>query len=360
MMQHDSITVAIPAKNEAERIIACLFALARQTRRPQSVVVLANNCRDRTASIARTVAPALPYKLHVECHAFPPEQANAGPARRRTMALAAQLVHENGILLTTDADGMAAPDWIQRNCQAIAAGADLVCGRVVLDPIEAALIPTRPRDNEALESTLIGLLDCIAGQLDPDPADPPPRHPETAGASLAVTLEAFRRVGGLPAVPFGEDRAFVCALARMDARIRHDPSVVVTVSGRTVGRARGGMADTIRRRIQRPDEFTDERVEPAVDAYRRYDFRHRLRLAWRQQLLPADLAVDLGIAPNNLAPLLKEQFFGTAWAGIEAISPFLRRRRVRFSELSRQIDHARYLIEHDGTSDMVCGSSPSR
>ena len=93
------------------------------------------------------------------------------------------------------------------------------------------------------------------------------------------------------------------------------------------------MADTIRRRMQRQDEFTDEQVEPAVDAYRRYDFRSRVRRAWRRQSLPPELAIDLGISPHLLDRMLAERYFGSAWACIEAASPFLTRRRVRFSEV---------------------------
>ena len=260
----------------------------------------------------------------------------------------------DGVLLTTNADAVAAPDWIGRNCTAITTGAELVCGRVVLHPPEAALIPAHLHADDALECRLIELLDRIANRLDPDPADPVPRHTEAAGASLAVTPAAFRRGGGIPELPSGEDRAFVRALARIDARIRHDPSVVVSVSGRTIGRAPGGMADTIRRRMQRQDEFTDEQVEPAVDAYRRYDFRSRVRRAWRRQSLPPELAIDLGLSRRLLDRMLAERYFGSAWACIEAASPFLMRRRVRFSELPRQIDHALHLLEHVGEPDLVC------
>lgn len=283
--------------------------------------------------------------------------ANAGQARRLAMALSEQRVRPHGVLLTTDADAVVAPDWIERNCKAIAAGADVVCGRVVLHPREAALIPAHLRVDDAVECRLIELLDRIADRLDPDPADPLPRHTEASGASLAVTSAAFRRIGGIPAMPSGEDRAFVRALARIDARIRHDPSVVVSVCGRTIGRAPGGMADTIRRRMQQQDEFTDEQVEPAVDAYRRYDFRGRVRRAWRNRSLPRELAIDLGISPHLLGRMLAERYFGSAWGAIEAASAFLTRRRVRFSELPRQIDHALRLLEHVGAPDLVCDLS---
>jgi len=356
-MNQDFVVVALPARDEAERIWDCLLALAHQTWRPHAVVVLANNCSDGTPAIVSGMAPALPYRLDVECHDFPMQCANAGQARRLAMALSEQRVRPDGVLLTTDADAVAAPDWIERNCKAIASGADVVCGRVVLHPSEAALIPAHLQADDALECRLIELLDRIADRLDPDPADPLPRHTEAAGASLAVTPAAFRRGGGIPALASGEDRAFVRALACIDARIRHDPSAVVSVSARTIGRAPGGMADTIRRRMQRQDEFTDDQVEPAVDAYRRYDFRGRLRRAWRKQSLPTELAIDLGVSPQLLDRMLAERYFGSAWACIEAASPFLMRRRVRFSELQRQIDHALHLLEHDGASDLVCNLS---
>jgi len=52
--------------------------------------------------------------------------------------------------------------------------------------------------------------------------------------------------------------------------------------------------------------------------------------------------------------MLGGRCFGSAWACIEAASPFLSHRRVQFSELQRQIDHALHLLEHDGASDLVC------
>jgi GT2 family glycosyltransferase len=352
-MHRGSIVVAIPAKNEAERILACLRALARQTCRPQTVLVLANNCSDETAAIAARATSEFPYRLQVTRHCFPEQNAHAGYARRLAMALSEQGARRDGVLLTTDADAVPAPDWIERNCKAIADGADLVCGRIALDPLEAGLIPSRVHADNALERRFVGLLDRIADRLDPDPADPLPRHTQAAGASLAVTTAAFRRVGGIPAVPSGEDRAFVRALASVDARIRHDPSARVLVSGRTVGRAPGGMADTIRRRIQQQDEFTDDQVEPAVDAFRRYDFRRRVRQAWQERLLPSELVIDLGISTHVSAQMLAEPYFGRAWASIEAASPFLTHRPVRFTELSRQIAHALHLLQHHNESDLV-------
>ena len=362
--------VAIPARDEADRISACLLALARQTRTPDGVLLLLNNCNDLTEAIARNLSAALPFALHIASHAFPPAEAHAGNARRLAMQLAANLAGSsdlagpNGlagvadhaaldaVLLTTDADTTVAEDWVEKNLRALSNGADAACGRVEVDPTEAMLIPPNLRADDALEGELTGLLDRIACVLDPDPADPWPRHTEAAGASIAVTMAAFRRTDGIPPIATGEDRAFVKALARMDARIRHDPAIRVTTSARIYGRAAGGMADTIRRRIHRQDEFADDHLEPAGDAYRRADFRRRVRLAWQMlragRSPPPDLAIDLGLPAELLQHLLKNRFFGAAWAEIETGSPFLHRRRVRFADLPRQISYARQLLgQHD-------------
>ena len=357
MPGNQPVIVAIPAKNEADRIRSCLLALAGQTWRPDAVLLLLNGCTDGTTVIAEALSALMPFQLRVNSHILPLTLANAGNARRMAMQRASELLGRRGILLTTDADGVVGSDWIERNLLALSGGADLVCGRAIIDPVEAELILSHLHADDALECELVELLDQMAALLDPNPADPWPRHSEASGASLAVTVEAFRQVGGVPAMSSGEDRAFVRALMRIDARIRHDPSVRVTVSGRIFGRAPGGMADTIHRRIQQQDEFTDDCVEPAADAYRRIDFRRRARLAWRRQSVglatEQELAVDLGLAVPLLGQMLNNPFFGTAWADIEAHSPFLVRRRVRFVDLTKQIAYARQLLErHTAPAEM--------
>jgi glycosyltransferase involved in cell wall biosynthesis len=348
------VVVAIPAKDEAERIGPCVLALARQTRKPDAVVLLLNNCRDGTEAIARELSSRLPYKLHIICHTFPPAATNAGQARRLAMQHAAELAGRDGVLLTTDADAIVATDWVERALRAISMGAELVCGCVDVDPIEAALIPANLHADDAQEREFTRLLDEIALVLDPVPSDPWPRHTEAAGASIAVTVAAFTRAGGMPSIATGEDRAFVATLTRMDARVRHDPMIRVTVSGRIHGRASGGMADTIRRRMRQQDEFTDDCLEPAADAYRRADFRRRVRLAWRDQFagrVPGKtLSADLGISCVILQQMLQNPLFGAAWAEIEAASPYLIRRRVKFTDLPGQIAYARQLLDqHGGT-----------
>jgi hypothetical protein len=227
---------------------------------------------------------------------------------------------------------------------ALAAGADVVCGQAVVDPHDALSIPIHLHADDALECEYSDLLDAIAEKLCRDPADPRPRHTEASGASLAMSVKAFRRAGGVPGVATGEDRALIGALRRIDARIRHDPTIRVVVSGRTIGRASGGMADTIRRRMVRQDVFADACLEPPGDALRRADFRRRLRTAWHQQDADPALAANLQISPAVLDARLQGKFFGALWDEVERMCPMLTHRRVRFADLPQHIRHARELL----------------
>ena len=339
----ETTVVAIPARNEAERIGVCLTALNAQSQRPDAVVLLLNNCTDRTEHVARSLMPSLSYRLDVVCRELPPPSANAGHARRLVMQLAAEQAGSDGVLLTTDADAIVPPDWMERNLRALRLGADIVCGRAVIDPVEAAIIPAHLHEDDARECRLIALLDRLAWSLDPEPHDPPLRHVEASGASLAVKVRAFRRVGGIPDIRSGEDRAFVRALWMMDAKVRHDPAVQVVVSGRVVGRAEGGMADAIRRRMLMQDEFTDDQVEPALDAFCRYCLRYRSRRAWARHS-DVSLAEDMHLSPDVLRDCLDHRFFGQTWASLEAVSPVLRRQRVRFVDVASEIAVAEALL----------------
>ncbi|WP_428485100.1 glycosyltransferase [Rhodopila sp.] len=336
--------VAVPAKNEADRIGPCLTALNHQIYPPDAVVLLLNNCTDETDFVARALSPELRYTLHIIPITLPPDRANAGQARRMAMALAAREAGRDGILLTTDADTVVPSDWIGRNLNWLLRGADLVCGKAAVDPVEAALIPARLNADHDRERHLIQVLDDLACQIDPDPYDPPRRHAEASGASLAVWVAVFDKVGGIPPTSCGEDRAFVDALRRIDARIRHDPAIEVVVSGRVLGRAEGGMAATLQRRLVRQDELADDQIEPAESVIRRVALRGRTRSAWASRRPDRFLAEDLAIEPALLGKLLSRPFFGAAWAEIESRSPRLARTRVRFTDLPAEIEAANSLL----------------
>ena len=70
-----------------------------------------------------------------------------------------------------------------------------------------------------------------------------------------VTRTVYCRVGRLPRVPVGEDKALIALLSLHDARISHCPTAHVIASGRTDGRAPGGVADTVAIRSREPNSF---------------------------------------------------------------------------------------------------------
>jgi hypothetical protein len=147
----------------------------------------------------------------------------------------------------------------------------------------------------------------------------------------------------------GEDRAFFDALRRVDARIRHASEARVVVSGRIHGRAAGGMADTIRRRIGRPDDMLDDALEPALDAARRARIRKLARVAWSirdtcDRLVPM-LSQTLMISSTEARKALSLPHFGEAWQVIERRCPTLVKRRVLVSQLPFETARARGILK---------------
>jgi GT2 family glycosyltransferase len=336
------VVIAIPVRNEEAHIGPCLRALAKQeAAQPDRVLLFLNGCTDGTEDRIRDVARDLDLNIILVKRDLRGAKANAGFARRLALRHAAHGLADDDVLITTDADGQVAPDWIESNLEWLRQGADAVCGRAEIDPVDALLIPPHLRDDDARECQLATLLDELASLIDPDPNDPWPRHTESSGASIAVTVAAFRGAGGIPPVASGEDRAFIEGLRRFDARIRHAPTVAVTVSGRMQGRAAGGMADTIRRRIVQQDEFTDSTIEPAVDRFRRLSLRAHARALWMGLRTDSQLLVQaLDTTELTVDRALSSPFFGLAWAALERECPTLHAQRVRFADLTEEIGAA--------------------
>lgn len=345
--QTSDIAVAVPVRDEAEHIGVCLRALAWQRDvRGHQAVLLVNNTTDGTVQAVRALAPSLPMAVHVIEREFTGAQASAGHARRCAMEEAAAIVGAGGVLLTTDADGRVASDWLSRNLHALSRGAEAVAGRALLAPEDHDRIPPHLHEADAQECAYGDALQEIASLLDPDPNDPWPRHAEDSGASLCVTAMAYARCGGVPDVPSGEDRALVAALRRCDTVVRHAPDVTVTVSGRIWGRAVGGMADTIRRRLVTPDRELDDRLEPIRDWARRHRRRAQSRIAWatRDPALIASLAQRLRLRAGPVREACLLPYFGMTWAVLEAASPVLARRRVPVVDLPREMGEAGRLL----------------
>lgn len=335
--------IAIPVRNEAERIAACLRTVDAQAGlRPGSLglVLFLNNCTDGTAAIVADLRPRMSIPLRVVEVAF--DGANAGWARRAAMDAAAAWIEANaaaGTILSTDADTRVPPDWVARNLAALEAGADAVAGRIALDPDEAALLPPSLHARGALEDAYDALLTEAEARIDPDPHDPWPCHRTTIGASLSVRLAAYRQVGGMPAIPLGEDGAFVAALLAQGLRVRHAREIEVIVSARLTGRAPGGVADTIRSRCELPDALCDARMEAFPRALVRYLWRRRLRRLHAEGRLGENRAWArlLAIPPAEARAIAALPQAGLAVAEAERTSPRLRYRPLGPRQLPAQI-----------------------
>lgn len=249
------VCVVVPVRDERDTLTATLTALANQFDlhgRPldpagYEIVILANNCRDDSAAIARRFAELHQRTaVHVVELDLPDAQAHVGKARRLLMDEACrrfiELGKPRGIIATTDGDTLVAPTWIAATRDEIDRGADAVGGRIMVDLVELQALSDAGRECHLRDVGYRSLVAELESLLDPDIHDPWPRHFQHFGASLAVTAETYLRAGRLPVKPWFEDVAFYDALMRVDARFRHSPAVRVQTSGRRIGRTGYGFA----------------------------------------------------------------------------------------------------------------------
>jgi glucosyl-3-phosphoglycerate synthase len=229
--------VVVPAHNEEGRIGRCLAALAEQAevdRDAYEVIVVLDGCDDGTADAVevareRVVATAL--------HVIAGPERGAGAARAAGMdvgcARLESLGRHDGLLASTDADSRVAPDWIARQLEAIATGAEAIGGEIRLDPDEAAALPHGVLARREVD---------LAARTRAAAARGPAEHAHFSGASLGVTPRAYRRAGGMAWMAALEDQELEDRLAGAGVAIHRLRPVSVTTAARTDGRAERGLA----------------------------------------------------------------------------------------------------------------------
>jgi Glycosyl transferase family 2 len=331
------VSVIIPAKDEAQMIVATLTALANQTDlngQPLNpltyeIIVLANNCIDESATIARQFAKQHPdLVLHVAEVTLPPDRAHIGYVRKMLMDEAylrlMYLGRSRGIIASTDGDTQVSGTWIAAILHEIGSGVDAVGGRILTDRHSRQALHPQVKSHFLQEVGYRSLVAQVEFHIDPDPFDPLPRHYQHYGASLAVTAEMYAKAGGIPPVRTPEDEAFYQALLRVDARFRHSPLVQVTTSARVAGRSPVGLAAQLRKWAELSEDST-LKVESAAAMIAWFQSRHKLRSLWQRLSSGSKISVHeveplaskLGISANWLLDeLLQHHTFGKLFARV--------------------------------------------
>jgi hypothetical protein len=145
-------TVAVPARNEAQRLPSLFRSLSEQSwlranGKRLNVTIALNNCGDDSVAVAGVQASLHPrLVVHLIEVNFPEHLAHVGSARR----LAAETALWEGpdtrtVLMTTDADAAPASSWVENNLRAIEEGADAVGGLILGDEAEVALLDSGVR-----------------------------------------------------------------------------------------------------------------------------------------------------------------------------------------------------------------------
>jgi hypothetical protein len=355
-------TVVVPARNEEAGLTRTLDALRVQVTLEETrlgwefyeVILLLNNCTDRSSSVAEQYAADHPgFRLHVADCELPAQRAHVGTARSMLMDCACdrleRLSRSDGSvrgILSTDADTRVAPDWVASNIAELENGAEAVGGVINLFPEELERLEVGTRQAYLRDRAFQAQVARLEATLDPDPADPWPRHLEHFGASLCCTPEIYRRSGGLPAVKPLEDVAFIDALRKKGARIRHSPAVEIFTSARLDGRAEVGLSGQLRHWKRLVDAGLPHLVESAEWLQHRFRTLAGLRrlneggdmeagcfpAGWRERIVElrdASLATPEFLEKLDCDALIEEMF---------RLRPDKPRRHAEITEVIQRLD----------------------
>lgn len=353
--------IAIPACNEEERVANCLAALAVQRdmeghRVPPTayqVVLYANNCSDGTADVARQARDVMAMRIEVVEAEASAQRSAAGLARGIAMDLAADKLETEGltkgVILTTDADSVAASTWLATNWREFDRGADCVAGYIDAQPPELIGLGRDFQNRGFLEEHYHAIVAEIFTMLDPRPHDPWPNHQVSSGASLGITLQMYRAIGGLPRLAAGEDAALTLAVECAGGKVRHAMDVCVSTSCRLDGRAAGGAADAMKLRHAIIDTPCDEELESAFTVTKKAWLKGHLRRAsdigfMQKSAILASL--DLTSKQlDGLVGVLRRTCFEVFWQQLCSMSPSLRYRApLRPSMLPVEIERGEALL----------------
>jgi glycosyltransferase involved in cell wall biosynthesis len=300
------ICVIVPVRNEEKNIIATLKALRDQVdldRKPfnknrYEIIILANNCTDNSAAIARNFVRDNPeLNLHLIEKTLSRDRAYIGWVRKLLMDEAyhrlSLLGKQDGVIASTDGDTRVSKTWLAAILNEIQAGADAVGGRIITDFKERSALDKVTKLYFLRYVVYRYLVAQLEALIDPNAIDVFPRHHQNFGANLAVTAQMYAKVGGLPPVRTPEDVAFYQALVRADAHFRHSTRVRVYTSARMLGRAPAGLAKRLQELNDMGHQHKSLLVESASVVENRFRLRRKLRCLWQRQQHGGSLSLKL-------------------------------------------------------------------
>ncbi len=221
-----AVGVVVPARNEACRVgaaIAAIVEAAASADRRCDIVVVDDGSRDGTVAAARKALTG-----HRGGSAVVSVQVGqAARARSRGVEVCRRGLGEprHAWILSTDADSIVPPDWIERYLVHAADGAVAVAGVVSLIDDEDGRRILRPWQRD------------YGATLAADGT-----HPHVHAANLGVRLDAYDAVGGFRDVDRIEDIDLWRRLRAAGYEPVADSRLVVATSGRLEGRVRAGFA----------------------------------------------------------------------------------------------------------------------
>jgi cellulose synthase/poly-beta-1,6-N-acetylglucosamine synthase-like glycosyltransferase len=229
-----SVAVVIPALNEETAIGPCIESVLGSSLLVEHlcalwIVVVADACTDRTASRARIALGSCGEVL--ECHARSP-----GTARRLGVAKALRHFESTDSsrlwIANTDADSCVLPDWLDHQLRLAEQGIAAIAGIVRVENV--------PGYGTEMAQRLLADYEVAADGT----------HSHVHGANLGVRADAYLDAGGWSHLTVAEDHCLWGRIRERGWRLSSCAKSVVVTSGRLVGRARGGFADTLRAKAE--------------------------------------------------------------------------------------------------------------
>lgn len=199
------VSVIVPAYKSERTIRRCLEALAAQTTRRRFEILVVDSGPDRTAEMARELlARVRVFKLSQRAHA--PVARNHGAHLAR-----------GAVLAFIDSDAYAAPDWVDRACDAAACGYDLACGSI----------------GNANPDSGISRAEALLMHSEFLPEAPQGPSWFALSGNMVLTRKAYERFGPFIDVRAAEDIVFSRRLIEAGGRILFFPSLVAYHDNRT-------------------------------------------------------------------------------------------------------------------------------